>query len=480
LNKMEMFRSRFLRLLLSRDDNIIDNTVEFESLIKELMKQFIVEEQHGNKTIYNLNTSPEILFQIETCFYKRRKEIFFNSNIEQESLTPINSKSIKIALQKLKEPPPFKKEKSFDRAIAISLYPLEDIFLLYAENDNGTIHISFYPYKDAENKNTNQTEIYRSLIDFIEATNDRNEMPSSKFNILNSLAGPTFIVPIYEALEKLEWTKDRNTLVFLVGHHWTGQLPIHALSPKGSEESLLDESVTCVYLPSLSFLSTIIERREIDESENSTKNGVIYGNLLEKDTSGLEVFLQQIANLMPTEKNKIIIGNDLNIEHILELPDHISDFFIVAHGNNVKDNAFLSCMFINTKRPLFVNDLLNVKPKDIDIAVTASCLSYLSTRYPGDELLGIAYSFILLGAKSIVANLLSVSDKETKQILLNFYNARKNGLNKAQALQSARRCLRWNGLNNCEKWDSIYTPEDEPPEFPPYYWAGPVLIGDPF
>ncbi|MGE0083077.1 MAG: CHAT domain-containing protein [Desulfococcaceae bacterium] len=464
LNKMERFRSRFLRQLMMMPKNNGQNTIN-SAIDVEVTKLFPQKSDDSNLDISAILTT-ENLSKIDVLFYKKRKELFSDKNIKTD-LPNFEKGDIGKELRILKKS--YKDNSEFQRVIALALYPLENNFLLYAENDKGESHVSFYPYE-----NTNQKDIYRSVAKFIDITGTDKQNKNICFEELNKLAGPIFINPINEALTMLD-RKDKNTVLFLAGHHWMGQLPLHALSPTGDDKSFLDETVTCVYLPSLSFLKTMTERRK-NYIEKQGKS-IITGYLSEskKDTDFTNDFLGKIAEEI---KNGEI--QNITIEDVINLPEYIDDFFILAHGLNIEDNAFLSCLCINNKRPLFVNDLLNVKEKNIDMAVTASCLSYLSTRYRGDELLGIAYSLILLGARSVVANLWSVPVEDTATVLLNFYKARKEGLNKAQALKAARRHFRWRGREE----ESISQWISKEPTIragkSPYSWAGPVLIGDPF
>lgn len=104
-----------------------------------------------------------------------------------------------------------------------------------------------------------------------------------------------------------------------------------------------------------------------------------------------------------------------------------------------------------------------------ELVTLSACESGLSERRPGDELIGLANSFVLAGASSVIVSLWRVNDRSTKLLMENFYRTllnsldanKKTGVSKAEALRAAQR-----NVIASEKFAH------------PYFWGPFVLLGD--
>jgi len=56
----------------------------------------------------------------------------------------------------------------------------------------------------------------------------------------------------------------------------------------------------------------------------------------------------------------------------------------------------------------------------------------------GEENSGLAYLFERAGSKAVIASLWSAADKETKEIMLQFYQNLKKGMRKDEALRQGK------------------------------------------
>lgn len=74
----------------------------------------------------------------------------------------------------------------------------------------------------------------------------------------------------------------------------------------------------------------------------------------------------------------------------------------------------------------------------------------------------LVQSFLLAGARSVVASTWAAEDTFTAELMRNFYRNLRDGLDKAEALTVAKRQL-----------IATYGPNAQP-----YYWAGFRLFGD--
>lgn len=97
-----------------------------------------------------------------------------------------------------------------------------------------------------------------------------------------------------------------------------------------------------------------------------------------------------------------------------------------------------------------------------DLVVLSACRGADGPRFQGEGLMGLARAFLQAGAGSVIASRWDVDDQATAVLMQHFYTGLKQGLNSAQALQSAQNLMRKE-----KRWSQ------------PRYWAGFCLIGDP-
>ena len=93
--------------------------------------------------------------------------------------------------------------------------------------------------------------------------------------------------------------------------------------------------------------------------------------------------------------------------------------------------------------------------------VLSACESGIAGTLGGDELAGLAHSFLHAGARSLLVSLWEVSDPATATLMESFYLATARGIDAAAALAAAQTELR-----------------ARPDYADPYYWAAFVLMGN--
>jgi len=104
---------------------------------------------------------------------------------------------------------------------------------------------------------------------------------------------------------------------------------------------------------------------------------------------------------------------------------------------------------------------IRAMPLHSELVVLSACDTGQG-RIAADGVLGLSRSFILAGARSVVATLWKIPDAATRLLIEHFYERIDAHGHKARALQEAMLYVK------------------KMPEFArPYYWAGFVLIGDP-
>ena len=95
--------------------------------------------------------------------------------------------------------------------------------------------------------------------------------------------------------------------------------------------------------------------------------------------------------------------------------------------------------------------------------VMSACQTQQGQINRGEGLMSMAYAFSYAGSKSTVATLWTIRFEENAKIMSDFYKNIKQGMKKADALRKA-------------KIDYIAS---EKGQYHPYYWAAPILTGDP-
>ncbi|KJH73209.1 hypothetical protein UH38_02525 [Aliterella atlantica CENA595] len=95
--------------------------------------------------------------------------------------------------------------------------------------------------------------------------------------------------------------------------------------------------------------------------------------------------------------------------------------------------------------------------KNTNLVVLSACQTAVQANSNGEEFAGIAYLFERAGARSVIASLWLVKDKETKELMINFYQNLQKGTTKGEALRQAK-------LSLIDKH--------------PLYWSSFILIGD--
>jgi CHAT domain-containing protein len=100
-----------------------------------------------------------------------------------------------------------------------------------------------------------------------------------------------------------------------------------------------------------------------------------------------------------------------------------------------------------------------------DLVVLSACETGLGVVQAGEGVFGLQRSFILAGARTLVASLWKVDDKATSLFMSEFYKAWAGGASKVEALANARRAVR--------------NHPDHPEWRAPFYWAAFILSGAP-
>jgi len=111
-------------------------------------------------------------------------------------------------------------------------------------------------------------------------------------------------------------------------------------------------------------------------------------------------------------------------------------------------------------------DVSQMDLQGTDLAVLSACETGLGDVKVGDGVQGLQRAFLLAGARSLITSLYSVPDKESRELMRDFYASLKAGKSKATALHEAElKMIR----ERRSKGGAAH----------PFFWASFVLVGKP-
>lgn len=124
--------------------------------------------------------------------------------------------------------------------------------------------------------------------------------------------------------------------------------------------------------------------------------------------------------------------------------------------------AFAASQTDKEPSKLFAYELYNMD-LDAQLAVLSACETGAGKTMDGEGIMSLARAFKYAGCANIVTSLWKVHDKNSKDLMVDFYANLKQGMGKAEALRQAK-------LTFLANQEERYTD--------PFYWAPFILIGD--
>ncbi|MEU4347231.1 CHAT domain-containing tetratricopeptide repeat protein [Streptomyces sp. NPDC023838] len=112
---------------------------------------------------------------------------------------------------------------------------------------------------------------------------------------------------------------------------------------------------------------------------------------------------------------------------------------VACHGTYHSEDPLLSALHLSDGS-VTVEDLLTQGPQ-ARLVVFSGCLTGVSQRHPGDELVGLARAALLNGAMAVLATLWETSDNSSAVFFDCFYDALTRGLSAGQSLSYAQQEL---------------------------------------
>ena len=101
-----------------------------------------------------------------------------------------------------------------------------------------------------------------------------------------------------------------------------------------------------------------------------------------------------------------------------------------------------------------------------DLVVLSACETGLGKTKCGEGVFGLRRAFQLAGARTVVMSLWSVPDKQTQELMTDYYQRMKNGESKSEALRNAKLAM-------------MKSRRKETGSSHPFFWASFISVGEP-
>jgi CHAT domain-containing protein len=260
---------------------------------------------------------------------------------------------------------------------------------------------------------------------------------------------------LYDALFAPLKPHIRHPNLVIVPHGALHYLPFAALWDAEYQRYLVqDYAVT--YAPSASVLQFILDKRSPDQGRLLAMGNPDGSLPYAEDEAEAVANLYGAAPLLrqaAVESQVYAEAGEVDVLHL------------AAHGKYDSNNALYSRIELAPDGAedgnLEVHEVYGLDLRGTNLVVLSACKTSLGDQSAGDELVGLARSFLYAGTPAVVTTLWSVDDAASGAEMKAFYGHVRDGMTNAEALRAAQLDVMAD-----ERWRE------------PYYWAAFSLTGD--
>jgi CHAT domain-containing protein len=126
-----------------------------------------------------------------------------------------------------------------------------------------------------------------------------------------------------------------------------------------------------------------------------------------------------VAGLLEIEGDRLLTGAQATVSSVSALAPGARLLHLVAHGRFERDNPAAAGLRL-ADRWLTVRDIAALR-LDASLVTLSGCETGMSHVHAGDELMGLLRSFLIAGARSVLASLWRVDDRSTSDFMIRFY-----------------------------------------------------------
>ncbi|MDB4293071.1 CHAT domain-containing protein [Maribacter sp.] len=280
------------------------------------------------------------------------------------------------------------------------------------------------------------------------------DMTSSRAKIAqyNKIANEVF----HSLLPEAVFTAIKGKKLTLVSDYILQQIPFEALVVDLEKSRYLIEEIEISYAYSISYLSAkkgIIQRPEKDFIGLAP---IQFAALALPD---LAFSGEEIEEVYKMYSGEMALNGDATKSRLLNSMNKFKILHLSTHADVGEDsNPWIA--FSDEK--LFLNEIYAIK-NQADMVVLSGCNTSLGELKKGEGAMSLARGFFHSGAKSVVSSLWTVTDKSSKNLMIDFYKGLDRGLTKGAALREAK---------------IAYITKFRGTTISPSFWAGLIIIGD--
>jgi hypothetical protein len=204
-----------------------------------------------------------------------------------------------------------------------------------------------------------------------------------------------------------------------------------------------------VTLPALGLLS----RLRVRPSPRGNA-ALVAGNPL-GDLKYSEEEAREVAAILET---KALLGSNATKAKVKASLSEATVIHLATHAYFSPDSPLDSGVVLANGDVLTAREVMGER-MSADLLILSACETGMAQSLGGDELAGLAQAFLQAGVQSVIVSLWSVNDWSTAALMKSFYQGRRAGADKAQALKQAMTEVQ-------EQWRH------------PYHWGAFVLMGN--
>ena len=176
---------------------------------------------------------------------------------------------------------------------------------------------------------------------------------------------------------------------------------------------------------------------------------------------------KEVKNITKLLGGNAFIGEEASLENFLQEAAKYKILHLAMHAHLEEDNPYFSKFLFSgsngENKTLTVGELYQLYLQT-ELCVLSACNTGQGDEKTGKGVISLSNAFTYAGVASTLYSLWQVPDKQTSEVMLNFYDGIKKGENKAISLKTA-------------KLDYLQNVKSEAAAHP-YFWAGFVLSGN--
>ncbi|WP_223839845.1 CHAT domain-containing protein [Saccharopolyspora pogona] len=151
---------------------------------------------------------------------------------------------------------------------------------------------------------------------------------------------------------------------------------------------------------------------------------------------GLDHAEREVQGLHAVAGGRLLVGADATTKRVLSTVDGAGVVHIAAHGRFRDDQPLLSCLDL-ADGPLYAYDLDRLHRGPTTVVLSA-CDVGRSAVSRGDQLSGLATTFLGRGTATVIASVVPVPDERTASVMVSLHRALREGRPAAAALAGAQ------------------------------------------